>query len=318
MKISIAARYRPFSHELGASCLLPRTTWVVEAFPALLRLKREEGCIEIPLAVRGPVREFTLQQDLEKGCVFVWGIGKQGRYRMKLEADAENVRLAVLDGSPLEEGTAAHWQLGCQFREGPALERLSLGSHRAQDWDLILRRFDLREILPILYHLSQWIPEAPPRETKMLALLKQGFEPFLRAGFYKLLCPRLKDGQYQGLVEDETVSGPPFAHLFAVHTAIRETFVKQQGSTILLPQQREFDCGRFVGIRLDGIGMLDLEWSKRSMRRAVLRTEHAGSIRFDANYRLRESMRERGRRVEPQDVWHFEPNQTFLLDRFQT
>jgi len=74
MKIKIAERLRPFSHTPGASCLIPGTCFAVTAFPTLLRIDQHE----IKLKLTGPVSNFTLQQDLEKNCVFVFGKAKEG------------------------------------------------------------------------------------------------------------------------------------------------------------------------------------------------------------------------------------------------
>jgi len=103
MKIKIAARYRPFSHLPGSSCLLPCTAIEVEAFPSLLRFWDLSGAErksvgEYPLDVVGPVAQFTLQQDLEKGSVAIWGHAKNGYYFLQLTATAEGIAIATRGG----------------------------------------------------------------------------------------------------------------------------------------------------------------------------------------------------------------------------
>ena len=69
--LSIAERLRPFSHQPGTLCLIPGTTFVVEAFPALVRIREFSGELlkELPVDVSGPPEQFTVMQDLERGCV---------------------------------------------------------------------------------------------------------------------------------------------------------------------------------------------------------------------------------------------------------
>ena len=78
MEISIAEKLRPFSHEPGTSCLIPGTTLVMRVYPSCIQVFDLENSPpklvwETFLDVIGPVRDFTVQQDLEKMRVLVWG-----------------------------------------------------------------------------------------------------------------------------------------------------------------------------------------------------------------------------------------------------
>ena len=63
IRISIAERFKPFSHTPGTKYILPYSTLTVQVFPTLIRVEERE----IPLELTGPVVDFTAQIDLEKG-----------------------------------------------------------------------------------------------------------------------------------------------------------------------------------------------------------------------------------------------------------
>lgn len=308
-KISIAQRYRPFSHRPGATCLLPRTSFVVEAFPALLRVK---NLFDLPLNHHGPVREFTLQQDLEKGIVSVWGIAKGGRFRLSLQASKDYIDV---NGKKFSHSAP---YLEPIF----PLERLSLGNHQAKDWDLVLRRFDLREILPVLFHLNQWIPESGLIRSHMLPLLERDWESFLRAAFSKILTPRFVDDEYQGILFSEDGEGNPALLIKKAGEKIRALFFQQEGSLLRFIPASAYEVGRMTDVRVEGIGCLDFEWKKRALRQITFRAETDTKIRVDvprpfSSFRLRTSRQEKGFRVQVNEELPVTAGLIYFFDRFQ-
>ena len=309
-KISIAQRYKPFSHAPGASCLLPGTALVVQAFPALLRVK---GVFEFPLNHHGPVREFTLQQDLEKGCVFVSGIAKEGRFRFCLRAEKEYIDL---------NGKKFPYAASLLAPQVP-LERLSLGSHRSQDWELMKRRFDLKEIFPIFFHLSQWTPPCEKVDSPMLTLLEEGqWDAFLRAAFSGILTPRFVDEEYQGLVSAGESKGSPEALITLAGKKIRSLFFEQNGASLRFLSVSFFETGRMTDVRVEGVGSLDFEWRKKSLRTMVLRPSCDGSIYLAtsnpiSSFRVRTSRKEKGFRVKGCEELRLKAGEVTFLDRFQ-
>ena len=239
---------RPFSHQPGIECLLPRTCWSVQAFPTRLFLRDRQkamssAAIEIPLHLHGPVREFTVLQDLEKGCVFIWGIAKEGHFRLRLQAGPDAIELWVdrgrieCQGRLLKTKERMSWNYSGPYREPDLFERLSLGSHRSQDWNQVWPRLDPKEILPVLFHLSQWIPSLDSTPSSgMFYLLEQGWDDFLPAAFSGILIPRLIDDQFQGLLEPEEISpqASPCALIAKAGEKIRKLFIQPQGMTIEL------------------------------------------------------------------------------------
>lgn len=307
MRIAIAARYRPYSHRPGTACLLPKSCWVVQAFPTLLRLSKEgEGPIEIPLSFTGPVREFTLQQDLEKGCVWVWGIAKEGRFRLRLEAR---------DGAARFEDK--EFALSGPFSEAPALvERISFGSHKAQEWDAVSHKADPVEILPVLFALSQWTPAVESKRTAAFDLLKRLDESFLRAAFFGILVPRLVDDERQGLLPKETIpeGADPLALIPLAGAEIRRNLLEQRGSKIILHPPKNLS-GRMVHAKLDGIGLLDFEWRQGRIRRAILRADADTAVLLEKTFRLRTAEHERGKRTEGE--FEVQRGSVYFLDRFE-
>ena len=67
--ITIAERLRPFSHTAGSRCIIPGTDAILIGAPHRLQI----GDWEIPLGNDPFVSDFTLQQDLERNCVWVFG-----------------------------------------------------------------------------------------------------------------------------------------------------------------------------------------------------------------------------------------------------
>ncbi len=185
-------------------------------------------------------------------------------------------------------------------------------------------RLDPKEILPILFHLSQWIPSVGHTPASgMFRLLEQGWDDFLPAAFSGILTPRLIDDQFQGLLEPEELSSQasPCALIEKAGTMIRKLFIDQQGMSIELFSPQAFDCGRMTDIQLPNIGILDIEWAKRSIQRAYLHATAQASIRLKlpkpiASFRLRSTENEKGVRISAQDEFCVKAGR-YYLDRFQ-
>lgn len=328
MKITIAERLKPFSHTPGAACLIPGTTWEIEAFPALIRLGKK---YEIFLHLQGPVKDFTLEQDLEKNFVSLFGKAKEGFYRLRCEGKAGGVEVTILNaptgflvnGKSLRAQERLFFADDIEFFLPKNWERLSLGVSKAQDWDLVLRRFDLREILPVLYGLSQKIPYLQPEPlTGTGRLLADGnLEAFCRAAFSKILIPRLSDDQHQGLApSDSPSSGNPCNLLQEAYRRIRNLFFVQEGNVLKLLPACDFPAGRMTQIQVSGIGEIDLEWASRTLRRAILRAAVSGEVAIAPkglhSFRVRTTSSQRGTRHPAGDPLQVESGKTYFLDRF--
>jgi len=336
MKISIAQRNRPFSHVPGTSCVLPRTCWTVQAYPAKIILRDRErqcsdGIIEIPLSLRGPVREFTVQQDLENGSVLVWGKSLEGLFHLRLRAVNGAIELKlerapaagiVCCGKTIHKHECFSWKIAGPCCERRTKERLSLGSHRLQDWEKVWRRFDFSEIFPILFQLSRWTPKNG-LPSEMECRLNQGFEPFLRAAFYGMLCPRLMDDEFQGLIGNEAIDpqASPGSLILDAGDRIRSLFIQQKGMEISLLPDSDFRAGRMTEVELEQIGSIDFEWSQSAMRCAVLQAACDARILLKLktanSFRLRRHLQDKGVQHLLNEELHLEAGNIYFLDRFQ-
>lgn len=348
MKITVAQRLRPYSHRPGVSCLLPQTSLRVQVFPALIRFGDIscwpiEELLELSVGVTGPVVDFTVQQDLEASKIVVWGHAVEGYFRYSIRVGEEGIVL-VLDKAP-ENGLAFggrvlkakdKFLLGVDTTIFNELlpGRLSLGSHKKQDWDMIIRRNDLIEILPIWLRLGNGIRKGKisgPLLSSCKSLIEERrkeevisvFAKFFMAGFSEMLVPRMADDQYQGIT-DGVVDGEPLDYLAVGAELIQGLFIQYDKNILdLLPVlPSEFHCGRLVGVEFEELGVVDIEWSKKMIRKVILRATSEEEIvlrlpRQIKSYRLREGLKDRGKRVSSGSELQTRLRQTYLLDNFQ-
>ena len=236
MKISIAKRFKPFSHTPGVKLLLPGTDQLFQVFPAKIVADGKE----IPLDIKGPVKNFTVEQDLERGQIRIFGQALSGYYEKIFKAPAY---------------------------EKPK-ERLSLGVHKALDWDLVKRRHSMAEILPIWHFLGQVTPEKPSHREGTAALLDRSLEHLFLAGFEGILSPRLIDTDEQGFDLKQPEDSDPLVLLTEGARIIRNLFLQEREDVFhILPSlPKEFHCGRLT------TPSIDMEWSKHKLRKLIVRT----------------------------------------------
>lgn len=321
MKIKIAVKFKPFSHTPGASCLIPGTSVVLQAFPTLLSIGGQDW--KMPLT--GPVHGFTLQQDLEKDCVYVFGKAREGYFRVRVEAHDAGVKI-VAEKGPLKSDF-----LGMEIAIAPKkeMERLSLGNHKIQDWDLVQKRGDLIEILPVLFFLGQKIPRILPQPLKGTAQLlkspekraelEQALSAFFRAGFKGILVPRLMDDQHQGFVPEEKVDGEPSFLLQEGAKMVRSLFFVQNERRLqFLPHLPiSFHAGRFLGTQCPGIGQIDFEWSKKLLRQVQIRANTTGEVLFEFQKEIETFRVNKKKKIKRGEPLFLEAGKTYYLDRFE-
>lgn len=318
--IRIAVRLKPFSHTPGMSCVIPKSCAVIEAFPTLLRIDGKEW--KMPLT--GHVHGFTLQQDLEKNCIYVFGKAKEGYFRIRVEAHDDGFQI-VSEKGPLKSGKIT---VERDPYSPASIERLSLGSHKAQDWDLVKKRMDLKEILPVLFLLGQKIPKILPQPitgtAELLKLpeerekLEEALLAFVKASFKGMLVPRLVDDQHQGFVPHQEAKGNPFFLLQEGAKMIRSLFFKQDERRLaFLPNLPiSFDAGRLIGLKAAGIGEIDLEWSKKLLKRAVIRAAISGEVILELQKEIK-TFRVSKKKIKKGEPLLVEAGKTYHLDRFE-
>jgi hypothetical protein len=354
----------------------------VQAYPTRLRLfslaqSRERLLAEIALDVHGPVREFTLVLDLERSCIRLWGHAKEGYFRLRMVAlaDQESVGLfwekAPEAGIGLTLSGKLHWdrvgeaactQLESRYCakakdflllyhsltmpfptafEAGAATRLSLGSHRAQNWDSICQRLDLADVLPIWSNLSQQVKVPVLAEFNELALLQplqqavaekepvrvqERLQELFRFAFRGILCPRWQDVEFQGLKVGEGVAVPDLSPMHLLHASgqVLSKLFLSADETLLAPLPclpPELHAGRYLAVRTPW-GEVDMEWSKKTVRRLIVRAEKDAEISVNLgkglrSYRLRRNSKDNGAVLDESKPLRIEAGQHYFLDRFE-
>lgn len=322
MQIKIAQKLRPYSHRPGTKCLLPGTTHTFEIFPACISTLGQE----IPLPIEAPIREFTIEQNLENGTIEVWGQAANGYFRYKLAAATSGMGWKLIP----EKGALApiHSELETRKIDHTSIERLSLGSHKSLDWELMSRRQLLVEILPVWFRLGQLTPvpsTAIHKDSLLDQCLNGDLQSFLNlfnAGFDGILNPLESDHRHLGFQLPPVKNQSPLCLLSEGWKCIRSLFIAEQKQHVqVLPHlPPEFHCGRLLNVQLP-IGSMDLEWSKKRIRRVVIRSakDAALSLGFQKglkHYRLRKNRQDKGSQQSVDQPLELQKNKEYYLDNF--
>lgn len=293
MKIAIQERLSPYIHALHARCLLPGTNAIIEVEFPLVRIG--DAAITLPLA--DPVRNLTLQQDLRRGRVYVFA----KHFHLTIQA-----KDGFIDTVLRTQGCAPSQQ---KFpydhppRPMQLQESLSLGRHKAQNAAHILHRLDLREILPMIYALSQHIPPSASPLQLFTTQNLDAWKTLFQKGFSSLFVPNQ--------TSHEILPG-----LF--HT-IRAWFIKEDSECITLLAFCPFASGRLTHFA-SRFGTIDLEWRKHKPRILILHANTKADIRLDpgasVSFRLRNDLASKGERHHAGSSFPIEPGCVYFLDRF--
>jgi hypothetical protein len=293
MQIKIAGRFRPFSHRVPTRCLILGTNVVAEVFPTLVRLIQEEVVIqEFPI----DVKEFTVQQDLEKGWVKIGGKyrlqkGERGVYKFFEKGEAPNLFLPK--------------------------ERLSLGVDKKQNWERILERNDLKELFPLWHRLGLMTPQTAGN-LQMQNFDAQSFCNLFLSRFSDLFIPQNRPNPFLGIEESWQINGDPLVILTEGAKLIRSLFLTFEGGVLTpLPNLfHEFHAGRFIHVPFAQLGEVSIEWKSRQLQRAILVPDCDRSLAFNLlgfkRFRINRSL------------WHLtdrplelKANIPLFLDRFE-
>lgn len=362
MKITIAERLHPFSHEVGTKFLLPRTSWSVQVFPTRLYFSDLEGKGEsfyLELDFVGPIKEFTAEMDLEQGSLSVFGKTRQGYLRYQIDSRDNGIFL-TMEKTPLDnvichrlseefslQKGEPHLLLKTEGGVAKTRERLSLGMHKAQDWDLIRRRLDCKEIFPHWFALSRFSPSTEDnskvREGNFSLLraceekieqrdrvgVLEAFENLFLAAFEGILVPRLYDSEYQGIEITKAAIKPNSSAmplLVKSGRLIRSLFIREdKGDVWILPcLPSQFHAGRMIGVCTSQNECLNFEWTKKDLRRVEIESASNKEMRLrlpKGIRSLRLASKEGAKTVdvdsEGRAVLSLEAGKTMQLDRFE-
>lgn len=367
MKITIAERLHPFSHKIGTKFLLPMTSWTIKVFPTRLEfcdLECKQDPFFLSFDFLGPIQGFTAQLDLEKGCLHVFGTTQRGymRYQLCVKEDGiwlmmekipeEKVFCRISSGNKEVLLTKSEPSIQCNFLKRPLTaacdERLSLGMHKAQDFDLVLRRLDCKEIFPHWLRLGNLSPSnaiyakedlgnyrllnicREKIEHKEKEGVLKAFGNLFQAAFEGVFAPRLTDTDYQGILpESETLHRKisPMPLLIESSKLIRSLFFQEENGAIsLLPcLPIPFHCGRMLGLKTLDKEVFDFEWSKKTLRTVLVHSALGGELRLKLPKGIRSFRLTCGKRVvkkietdtQGRVVLQLDANRTSLLDRLE-
>ncbi|OGN64989.1 MAG: hypothetical protein A3E80_02105 [Chlamydiae bacterium RIFCSPHIGHO2_12_FULL_49_9] len=154
--------------------------------------------------------------------------------------------------------------------------------------------------------------------------IASALDALLKAGFSKILVPRLFDDQYQGLSPEETIDGNPSILVQEGAKIIRSLFFKQNERRLaFLPTLApRFHSGRMVSLMADGIGEIDFEWSKGLLKKAIFRVKTAGDVVLELQkeiktFRVRKNLKEKGKTQCAKEPLVLSAGSTYFLDRFK-
>ncbi len=318
MKIEIVDRLKLFSHSPGHIMMIPGTRISVRAFPSALIFIDEQGAqTEFLLGLKGPVDPFTVEQDLERREVRVYGDSAQGYFRLAIGVQDLSLVLRFektpLLGISLGDKTFFSGEVleimkdVFVFKE-EVQERLFLGSSKQKESDLIRRRKDLREVFPLWHLLGSITPNVDNLSFSLLeeAIQKKDkktvydlfFHAYL-AHFSPGLVPRAEDEEKQGLVSLGAFSR---CLLPKGSSYIRSLFFqeKEDGFHILPCLLPLFVCGKMIRIKSDSGCLLDIEWTKHRLRRMhiAVKKDQILKLHFPSDvesFRIKTSLKDRGK-----------------------
>ncbi len=359
MKIKLTEKYKPFSHEAGTSLLLPKSSWKVTAYPAKIELENlisigSKEVLTILPQIEGPIEAFTVMQDLEKGWIRIFGQGGKGYFSYRLVAALQEITLFLERSS--KEGISFNFDgenkilkrkeeliiptsTSAFHRALP--EKMHFGSSKQQDWPLVKRRLSLDEILPIWFELGKHIPKHPLLDVGTSRYLKSSYEladqknrdligrsflQLFKVGFEGILSPRLIDNEYQGVQEEDEIpkEASPLLLLGEGSRLIRKLLIEktEEHLEILPCLPKEIHSGRFVDIGCGNGLTVDLEWSKKLIRRMTLRPkeDQALTLSFQKpieSFRLRIGRKGKGKIVPVGTPLELKKDTLYILDRFQ-
>lgn len=362
MHIEIFDRFRPYSQTPGSICVLPRSHYAVQVFPGLIKIHDAsqstiKELFSITLDLKSPIEKFMIMMDLEKGEISVQGFAQDGflSYVIKSGKLGHGVKFqlkkAPLTGIKIHDGScwkllkAKDFLVFLGYNESQEtfdhLERLSLGNNKAQDWDLVTRRLDLKEIFPIWNRLGQMIEDRfIATETggniklfedckavianKEIEKIEETFLKLFKAAFYGILMPQLNDNKFQCLssfVDNFPINLSPLFFLSQGSLLIRSLFIQERESEIsILPALPPcFSSGRLIQVRTKK-GLISIEWSKKTIRRVIFAAFETDELllkfRNVNSCRLRKGENDKGEKFVVNHSLQIEKNSLYFFDNF--
>lgn len=328
MPIRIGIKKRPFSKDPGAKCVLPNSPYRATFYPTKIVC----AAIEIPLSHSGPVQGFTVQQDLEKGFVRIFGEAREGRVAYRFFHKGNH--LVLYDEKQKKLSKTAVIQPAFEQKKRP---RLSFGCHKKQDVYQILHRLQPMEYLPLLYEIGNGYPQEEIPENGIGKILKEigtaierknkveiipAFTRFVMVGLESIFSPVLHDAYHMGVIQGHLNVSPHIVLAQLAGYIEQMLFVEKEGGVHLLPAlPPELPHGKLIGIPFS-LGTIDIEWTKKKLRCVQLTIEKSGRFELVLPKQIQSFRIHRGKEKEHsivlrEDILSLEEGHIYTLDRFQ-
>lgn len=282
-KITIADRFRPFSHEPGVVLPVPYSHYTAEIYPSnvIFRSLIDDEVVSFPFEASGAIDQFTALCDLERGYITVSFKSSGAFHRYKIFYD-QKIHVAKEDtGIPLRV----------------LKERFALGNTKQQQIEKVRSRMDLEEILPLWFMLGQTMPDAAMYPN--LIHLQQALR-LCQASTRGLFVPDL--ARHAQFGEASPTAENPLQLLNGMQKAIRSFFFEEKsGVQHILPGQLQgLDSGRITGLEFS-LGTIDIEWTKHQLRRMTVHALKSGKLdislpKYVQSFRLRPTLSEKASR----------------------
>ena len=351
MQIKIRQKFYVFSHKLGGSFLLLNSNYFVKIFPGLLEFVdlNTKKDFKIQLFFEGPIKNFTISQNLKNGEIKVSFQTKNGFLSYKIikreefliyfeRVPSNKIELKFDKIRKISSKDEILLPINPICDKKPT-EFLSFGIHKKPEIELIKRRENLLEILPLIFLYSQFFSDIKSACIRKKCIvreltnkiinrekkdLEQSFLNVLNAHFFEAFIPRVNDEDYQNIVPfvDEKDANP--LHILRkLFYIIKLILIEQKPDEIfILPcLLTSFHQGRALNIQTN-IGSFDIEWSKKLLKKLIFRPSKDVKIKLNfqsklKTYRLKTHLKEKGKIFKNKEIIFFEKNKTYFFDKFQ-
>ena len=314
--------------------MIPKSPWVLEAYPlqyAFIHGNRKEI---ISIKLESPVLEFQIEQDLEKDLIKVFLRVEKSYFQFEIFHDDESIVFSLKRGKEvylefqgkeilLQKGEALSFHAGRAFVYDH-MERLSFGVSKKLNWELIKKRNDLNEILPILFFLGQKI-EPSERELEIKGPeTKKEFEHFLLSYFHHMLVPRRGSDRREGIFSELLPIHFKLEELIRIaYESIRKWLLREDLGKVFLLESlpNEFIHGRVLGLKANH-AFFDIEWNKGKILKIKITGRHDGVLeiqwpKYVDSFRIKHHLKEKGRWVSRDEEILVSPSSIYYLDNFQ-
>lgn len=352
MQIKIKEKFKIISHDLGSSFLILNTSYFVKIYPGLLHFKdlNSDKTFKIFLKFQGPVKDFTILQNLFNGNIEVSFHSKDGYVAYKILVSEKEVFLNFEKISKEKLEIEFDGIVNISSKDKIKLpitvisntkpqEYLSFGIYKKPDLYLIKKREDLNEILPFIFLYSQFFLDAQYncclRKKCLLKEVDNDFQKnekqklydeFLnvfKVHFFGSFIPRMNDEEFQNILPYSSTDLNPFCVFKKLYYSIKAILLNEkQNELYLLPcLPEEFNHGRATNIKIKK-GSLDIEWSKKILKKLVFRPFQDESFKLILQsqiktFRIRSQKNEKGKFFKNGDVITLQKDKIYLFDKFK-